>query len=144
MNKRLLNFAEYLKEELKLDLTNKKFKASLEALLLVADQAIHDYCNGPTKKKYGAVINELMDMDGYADIILYSVAATLLSTMEKSELKNLKEGGVIPKVRLTVRTRSENRSTLLKEGEMYTSDVKLTKDEQILPNDQFKIVNVPG
>ena len=27
---------------------------------------------------------------------------------------------------------------------MYTTDVKLTKDEQILPNDQFKIVNVPG
>jgi hypothetical protein len=96
MNKRLLNFAEYLKEELKINLTNKKFKASLEALLLVADKAIDDYCNGDTPKKYGAVINELMEMDGYADVILYSVAATLLSTMEKSELKNLKEGGVMP------------------------------------------------
>jgi hypothetical protein len=144
MNKRLLNFAEYLKEELKINLTNKKFKASLEALLLVADKAIDDYCNGTKKKKYGAVINELMDMDGYADAILYSVAATLLSTMEKSEIKNLKEGGEMPKIRLTVKTRSDNRRTFLKKGEMYTSNVELTEDEQIIPNDQFKIVNVPG
>lgn len=144
MNKRLLNFAEYLKEELKINLTNKKFKASLEALLLVADGAIHDYCNGDKPKKYGAVINELMDMDGYADVILYSVAATLLSTMEKSEIKNLKEGGAMPKIRLTVKTRSDNRSTFLKKDEMYTSDVNLTDDEQIIPNDQFKVVNVPG
>jgi len=144
MNKRLLNFAEYLKEELKIDLSDKKFKASLEALLLVADKAIDDYCNGPKKKKFGAVINELMEMDGYADAILYSVAATLLSTMEKSEIKNLKEGGEMPKIRLAVKTRSDNRSTLLKKDEMYTSDVKLTEDEQIIPNDQFKIVNVPG
>ena len=146
MNKRLLNFAEYLKEELKIDLSNKKFnlfKASLEALLLVADKAIDDYCNGPKKKKYGAVINELMEMDGYADAILYSVAATLLSTMEKSEIKNLKEGGEMPKIRLDVRS-SDNKRTFLKKDEMYTSDVKLTKDEQIIPNDQFKIVNVPG
>jgi len=144
MNKRLLNFAEYLKEELKINLTNKKFKASLEALLLVADKTIDDYCNGPKKKKYGAVINELMEMDGYADAILYSVAATLLSTMEKSEIKNLKEDGEMPKISLAVKTRSDNRRTLLKKDEMYTSDVKLTKDEQIIPNDQFKIVNVPG
>jgi len=144
MNKRLLNFAEYLKEELKINLTNKKFKASLEALLLVADKAIDDYCNGTTPKKYGAVINELMEMDGYADAILYSVAATLLSTMEKSEIKNLKEGGVMPKIKLAVKTRSDNRRTFLKKDEMYTSDVKLTEDEQIIPNDQFKIVNVPG
>jgi hypothetical protein len=145
MNKRLLNFAEYLKEELKINLTNKKFKASLEALLLVADKAIDNYCNGDKPKKYGAVINELMEMDGYADVILYNVAATLLSTMEKSELKNLKEGGVMPTIRLTVKT--INPSTLsvyLVEDKMYTTDVKLTKDEQILPNDQFKIVNVPG
>ena len=145
MNKRLLNFAEYLKEELKINLTNKKFKASLEALLLVADGAIHDYCNGDKPKKYGAVINELMEMDGYADVILYNVAATLLSGMEKSELRNLKEGGDMPKIKLTVKT--INPSTLrvyLVEDKMYTTDVKLTKDEQILPNDQFKIVNVPG
>jgi hypothetical protein len=145
MNKRLLNFAEYLKEELKINLTNKKFKASLEALLLVADGAIHDYCNGDKPKKYGAVINELMEMDGYADVILYNVAATLLSTMEKSELKNLKEGGVMPKVRLTVKTINPSiLSVYLVEDKMYTTDVTLTKDEQILPNDQFKIVNVPG
>ena len=143
MNKRLLNFAEYLKEELKIDLSNKKFKASLEALLLVADRAIDDYCNGPKKKKYGAVINELMEMDGYADAILYSVAATLLSTMEKSEIKNLKEGGEMPKIKLDVIS-SNNKRTFLKKDEMYTSDVKLTEDEQIIPNDQFKIVNVPG
>jgi hypothetical protein len=143
MNKRLLNFAEYLKEELKIDLSDKKFKASLEALLLVADKAIDDYCNGPKKKKFGAVINELMEMDGYADAILYSVAATLLSTMEKSEIKNLKEGGEMPKIRLDVRS-SDNRRTFLKKDEMYTSNVKLTQDEQIIPNDQFKIVNVPG
>jgi hypothetical protein len=144
MNKRLLNFAEYLKEELKIDLSDKKFKASLEALLLVADKAIDDYCNGSKKKKFGAVINELMEMDGYADAILYSVAATLLSGMEKSEIKNLKEGGEMPKIRLAVKTRSDNRRTLLKKNEMYTSDVKLTEDEQIIPNDQFKIVNIPG
>jgi hypothetical protein len=143
MNKRLLNFAEYLKEELKIDLSDKKFKASLEALLLVADKTIDDYCNGPKKKKYGAVINELMEMDGYADAILYSVAATLLSTMEKSEIKNLKEGGEMPKIILGVRS-SDNRRTFLKKDEMYTSDVTLTRDEQIIPNDQFKIVNVPG
>jgi hypothetical protein len=143
MNKRLLNFAEYLKEELKINLTNKKFKASLEALLFVADKAIDDYCNGPKKKKYGAVINQLMEMDGYADAILYNVAATLLSTMEKSEIKNLKEDGEMPKIRLDVRS-SDNRRTFLKKDEMYTSDVKLTRDEQIIPNDQFKIVNVPG
>jgi len=143
MNKRLLNFAEYLKEELKIDLSDKKFKASLEALLLVADKAIYDYCNGDKKRKYGEVINELMDMDGYADAILYSVAATLLSTMEKSEIKNLKEGGEMPKIKLDVLTAS-TKSTFLKKKEMYTSDVELTKDEQIIPNDQFKIVNAPG
>ena len=144
MDKRLLNFAEYLKEELKIDLSDKKFKASLEALLLVADKAIDDYCNGSKKKKYGAVINELMEMDGYADAILYSVAATLLSTMGKSEIKDLKEGEEMPKIRLVVKPSSDNKRTFLKEDEMYTSDVKLTKDEQIIPNDQFKIVNVPG
>jgi len=145
MNKRLLNFAEYLKEELKINLTNKKFKASLEALLLVADKAIDNYCNGDKPKKYGAVINELMEMDGYADVILYNVAATLLSTMEKSELKNLKEGGVMPTIRLTVKTINPSiLSVYLVEDKMYTTDVTLTKDEQILPNDQFKIVNVPG
>lgn len=143
MNKRLLNFAEYLKEELKIDLSDKKFKASLEALLLVADKAIYDYCNGDKKRKYGAVINELMDMDGYADAILYSVAATLLSTMEKSEIKNLKEGGEVPKIRMDVLTSSTKR-TFLEKDTMYTSDVKLTQDEQIIPNDKFKIVNVPG
>lgn len=143
MDKRLLNFAEYLKEELKIDLSDKKFKASLEALLLVADKAIYDYCNGDKKRKYGEVINELMDMDGYADAILYSVAATLLSTMEKSEIKNLKEGGEMPKIKLDVLTAS-TKSTFLKKKEMYTSDVELTKDEQIIPNDQFKIVNAPG
>ena len=143
MNKRLLNFAEYLKEELKIDLSDKKFKASLEALLLVADKAIYDYCNGDKKRKYGEVINELMDMDGYADAILYSVAATLLSTMEKSEIKNLKEGGEMPKIKLDVLTAS-TKSTFLKEDEMYKSKVKLTQDEQIIPNDQFKIVNAPG
>ncbi len=143
MNKRLLNFTEYLKEELKIDLSDKKFKASLEALLLVADKAIYDYCNGPKKKKFGAVINELMEMDGYADSILYSVAASLLSGMEKPDIKNLKEGGEMPKLRLNVIS-SNNKSTLLKKDQMYTSDVELTKDEQIIPNDQFKLVNVPG
>ncbi len=143
MNKRLLNFTEYLKEELKINLSDKKFKASLEALLLVADKAIYDYCNGSKKKKFGAVINELMEMDGYADSILYSVAASLLSGMEKSEIKNLKEGGEMPKIRIDVIS-SNNKSTLLKKDQMYTSDVELTKDEQIIPNDQFKIVNVPG
>ena len=143
MNKRLLNFSEYLKEELKIDLSDKKFKASLEALLLVADKAIYDYCNGPKKKKFGAVINELMEMDGYADSILYSVAATLLSGMEKSEIKNLREDGEMPKIKIDV-IPSNNKSTLLKKDQMYTSDVKLTEDEQIVPNDQFKIVNVPG
>jgi hypothetical protein len=143
MEKRLLNFTEYLKEELKIDLSDKKFKASLEALLLVADKAIYDYCNGPKKKKFGAVINELMEMDGYADSILYSVAASLLSTMEESKIKNLKEGGEMPKLSLNVIS-SSNKRTRLKKDEMYTSDVKLTEDEQIIPNDQFKIVNAPG
>jgi hypothetical protein len=143
MNKRLLNFTEYLKEELKIDLSDKKFKASLEALLLVADKAIYDYCNGPKKKKFGAVINELMEMDGYADSILYSVAASLLSTMEEPKIKNLKEGGEMPKISLNV-IPSSNKRTRLKKDEMYTSDVKLTEDEQIIPNDQFKIVNAPG
>ena len=143
MDKRLLNFTEYLKEELKIDLSDKKFKGTLEALLLVADRAIYDYCNGDKKRKYGNVLNELMEMDGYADAILYSVAATLLSTMEKSEIKNLKEGGEMPNIRLDVLS-SSNKRTRFKEDEMYTSDVKLTQDEQIIPNDQFKIINVPG
>ena len=49
----------------------------------------------------------------------------------------------MPKIRMDVLTSSTKR-TFLEKDTMYTSDVKLTQDEQIIPNDQFKVVNVPG
>jgi hypothetical protein len=139
MNKRILNFAEYLKEELKIDLSDKKFKENLEALLAVADQAIYDYCS--KKKPYGEVINELMEMDGYADSIAYGVAAMLLSGMDRSELKDLKEGDM-PNVKFVVT--GHKGSVRVKKDTMYKSNVKLEQDDQKIENDQFKIINAPG
>jgi hypothetical protein len=143
MEKRLLNFTEYLKEELKIDLSDKKFKENLEALLVVADQAIYDYCNGSKKRPYCQVINELMDMDGYADSILYGVAAMLLSGMDRSELKDLKEGGEMPNVKLVV-TGHDDKRVRVKKDEMYKSKVDLEKDGQKIPDGEFKIINAPG
>jgi hypothetical protein len=64
--------------------------------------------------------------------------------MGKPEIKNLKKGGEIPKIKLDVTSLSNNKSTLLEKDEMYISNVELKEDEQIIPNDQFEIVNVPG
>jgi hypothetical protein len=160
MNNRLLNFAEYLKEELKIDLSDKKLEENLEALLLVADQAIWNYCD--KGRPFSSVINDLMDIDGYTDSLLYGVAAMLLSGMDATELTNLKKEGNPPKVKFLVKSRDNKRDksigpgikdplyssvnfwVKLKKEDMYKSDVEITKVGQIIPDDQFKVTSVPG
>ena len=160
MNNRLLNFTEYLKEELKIDLSDKKLKENLEALLLVADQAIWNYCD--KDRPFSSVINDLMSIDGYTDSLLYGVAAMLLSGMDATELTNLKKEGKPPKVKFLVKSRDNKRDksigpgikdpldssvnfwVKLKKEDMYKSDVEITEVGQIIPDDQFKVTNVPG
>jgi hypothetical protein len=140
MNNRLLNFTEYLKEELKIDLSDKKLKANLEALLLVADRAIDEYCK--INAAYDLIIEDLMKKEEYADSFLYGVAAMLLSGMNKTEFMNLKQGGKSPSVNLSLN--AAKKETLLKKDVLYKSDVEVTKNGQRISNDEFNLINVPG
>jgi hypothetical protein len=140
MNNRLLNFTEYLKEELKIDLSDKKLKSNLEALLLVADRAIDEYCK--ISADYDLIIEDLMKKEEYADSFLYGVAAMLLSGMNRAEFMSLKEGGKSPSVNLHVK--AVQNKTILEKDSMYKSDVEVTKNDQKIPNDKFNLINVPG